>query len=671
MTERRPRAKDGLDDRLARRVWIENVRPRVDGGEFPVKRVVGEEVVVTADVLADGHDRIAATLRWRPDSEERWREERMTAAGNDAWTASFRVARPEAHRYTVVGWIDEFATWRDELEKKFAAGQDVESELLEGGALVRSAARRAEEPDRAWLADVADRLEAGGDPAARVERALADDLRIHMTRWPDRSRATEHDRVYAVEVNRTRARYGAWYEMFPRSYAREPGTHGTFREAEARLPEIARMGFDVLYLPPIHPIGRSHRKGPNNTLRAGPGDPGSPWAIGAEEGGHTAVHPDLGTLEDFDHFREAAASVGLEVAIDVAFQCSPDHPWVREHPEWFRHRPDGSIKHAENPPKKYEDIYPLRFDGEDWRALWRALRDVVLFWAGRGVRIFRVDNPHTKPLRFWRWLIAGVRERYPEAIFLSEAFTRPKVMYALAKVGFDQSYTYFTWRNTRSELTAYLTELTRSEVREYFRPNLWTNTPDILPEHLQYGGRAAFMARLVLAATLGASYGVYSGYEVLEAEARPGSGEYLDSEKYAVKSRDFRSKGNLAHYVARINAIRRDNPALHSNERLRFHDVDNEQLLFYSKTSEDLDNVILVIVNLDPHHTHAGWVDVPIESLGITEGEVYQVHDLLGEGRFLWRGRRNFVQLDPASSPAQVFRVRRKVRTERDFDYFM
>ena len=594
----------------------------------------------------------------------------MKPLGNDLWTADFVVTEIGEYRYSVEAWIDHFASWRDGLSKKVEAGRAVPSELQEGAALIEAAAGRADASDREWLAVRAERLGSRRPEEERVREALDPALLAVMRRHADRSRAVAYGRTLRLRVDRERARFGAWYEMFPRS-SRPDGRHGTLRDAETRLPDIARMGFDVLYLPPIHPIGRSYRKGPNNTLDAGPDDPGSPWAIGAAEGGHTAVHPELGTLEDFDRFRAACERHGLELALDLAFQCSPDHPWVRAHPEWFRHRPDGTIKYAENPPKKYQDIYPLDFDSEDWRGLWQALLEVTRFWCARGVGIFRVDNPHTKPFRFWRWLIAEIKREYPETVFLSEAFTRPKVMYALAKLGFDQSYTYFTWRNTKPELEEYLTELTRTDVREFFRPNLFANTPDILPEYLQYGGRPAFMARLVLAATVGASYGIYSGFELAENAARPGSEEYQDSEKYEIRRREWDQRGTLHDYIARVNAIRREQPALRTNEWLTFHAVDNEQLLCYSKRTADRADVMVMVVNLDPHHPHDGWVELPLAALGIDPEETYQMHDLLGGGRYLWHGARNYVRLDPAQSPAQVFRLRRRVRTERDFDYFM
>jgi starch synthase (maltosyl-transferring) len=433
------------------------------------------------------------------------------------------------------------------------------------------------------------------------------------------------------------------------------------------------MGFDVVYLPPIHPIGTSFRKGRNNTTVAEPGDVGSPWAIGSAEGGHMALHPELGDMADFERFLAKAAGLGLEIAIDIAFQCSPDHPYVREHPEWFRRRPDGTIQYAENPPKKYQDIFPLEFETDDWRALWEELTGVVRFWVAKGIRIFRVDNPHTKAFPFWELLIAEVKRDHPDAIFLAEAFTRPKVMYRLAKLGFTQSYTYFAWRNTRQELVEYFTELTKSDVREFFRPNLWPNTPDILPEFLQFGGRPAFLSRIVLAATLGASYGIYGpAFELAENRAlRPGSEEYLDSEKYQLRQWDIENPWNLREMIARVNQARRENPALQSDWSLRFHEIDNEKLICYSKATPDYSNVILVVVNLDPHHTHAGWVNLDLAALGVDREHPYQVHELLGDSRYLWTGTRNYVELNPQSAPAHVFRIRRKIRTERDFDYFL
>ncbi|MBA3015274.1 MAG: alpha-1,4-glucan--maltose-1-phosphate maltosyltransferase [Proteobacteria bacterium] len=659
------------DENLARRVWIENVRPSVDDGRYPIKRTPGEAVTVTADVFADGHDHLIVILRYRSSAKSEWQEIPMHCIGNDRWRASFLITSLEPYVYSVIGMADHFATWREEIRKKVAASQDVASELLEGAVMVEQAVGRASLVDRSQLVDHASFLaDLNRSAEVRIEAGLAPDLNALMLRYPDRAKSTEHP-AFTVDVDPVHARFSAWYELFPRSATSVPGRSGTFREAEALLPYVANMGFDILYLPPIHPIGRTYRKGPNNTLTAGPDDPGSPWAIGAEEGGHCAVHPDLGTLDDFRHFVEAAHRHNLMVALDIAFQCSPDHPWVHEHPEWFRHRPDGSIKYAENPPKKYQDIYPLDFECQEWRTLWQALAEVVLFWMDQGVTVFRIDNPHTKSLRFWQWLIREVRTARPDVIFLAEAFTRPAVMYALAKAGFNQSYTYFTWRNTGHEITQYLSELTQSGVREFFRPNFFVNTPDILPEYLQFGGRPAFLARLVLAATLSSSYGVYSGFEHCEAEALPGTEEYLDSEKFQIRQREWNRQGGLSDFIKRINRIRRDNPALAHNFRLRFYPVDNEQILCYSKTTSDNDNIILVAVNLDPHHAHEGWLQFPVGEFGIGETESYQVHDLLGAGRYLWQGTRNYLRLDPALSPAQIFLLRRRVRTERDFDYFM
>ena len=653
------------------RVVIEGVAPEIDAGRFPVKRVIGDTLSVEADVFTEGHDAVAAVLRWR-EGEGEWQETPMEPLGNDRWRGSVTLTTLGFWEYTVEGWIDTFRTWRSGLEKKVLAGQDVSSELLEGAELLRAAAGRAAGTDAAALRDAARVLAGAGDPQARVEVALADALATRARHHPDRSRAARYGRALRVEVERERAAVGAWYEFFPRSSAPEPGRDGTLGDAAARLPSVAAMGFDVVYLPPVHPIGRVYRKGPNNHPVSSPADPGSPWAIGAEEGGHTAMHPDLGTLEDFDRFVRDASAQDLEVALDLAFQCAPDHPWVREHPEWFRHRPDGSIQYAENPPKKYQDIYPLHFENPDWRGLWEALRNVVLFWVEHGVRIFRVDNPHTKPFAFWEWMIREVRSRHPDVIFLSEAFTRPRVMEYLAKCGFSQSYTYFTWRNTRTELEEYLSELTQTEVCEYLRPNFFVNTPDILHEYLQTGGRAASRARLVLAATLAASYGIYGpAFELVDVRAVPGTEEYLDSEKYQVRWWDVDQPGSLRDFVARVNAIRRDNPAFHRNESLRFHHVDNPEIIAYSKLDGDGGNLVLVVVNLDPHHAQQGWVTLPLEDLDIDTDAPYQVHDLLGDARYLWNGPVNYVALDPAATPAHIFRVRRRLRTEQDFDYYL
>lgn len=654
-----------------RRAVIEGVEPEIDGGRFPIKRVVGEPVDVRVDLYTDGHDAVAGVLRFRREGEREWAEAPLVPLGNDRWQGTFTPTELGRYEYGVVGWVDHFDTWRRDLVKRLDASQDVSVELLIGAELVGAAAERAPEEDRSALrsASVAlrDRAAAARDRAAL---ALTPDLASLMARCADRSLATVYPKTLGVVVEPVLARFGAWYELFPRS-AGAPGRHGTLRDVEAQLPAIAEMGFDVLYLPPIHPIGRTNRKGRNNSPVAEPGDVGSPWAIGAREGGHTAVHPELGSAADLRRLVEKARAQGIEVALDVAFQVAPDHPWTTEHPMWFRRRPDGTIQYAENPPKKYEDIYPFDFETAAWRDLWAALEGVVRHWIGEGVRVFRVDNPHTKPFPMWEALIASVKRDHPEVIFLAEAFTRPKVMARLAKLGFSQSYTYYTWRNTRAELTEYLTQLTTTSLVDTFRPNMWPNTPDILPEPLQVGGRAMFVLRLCLAATLSASYGVYGPpYELLESRPRhPGSEEYADSEKYQLRDWDVDRAASFRDLMGRINRIRRENPALQTNRTLRFHGVDNEMLLAFTKTAGD--NVVLVVANLDTVHTHAGWLDLRLPELGLAPDETYQVFDLLSDACFLWRGPRNYVQLDPRVAPIHLFRIRRRLRTERDFEYFL
>ncbi len=654
-----------------RRVVIEGVTPEIDGGAFPIKRIVGDRVVVEADVFTDGHDSISAVLLYRREGEPSWREVPMEPLVNDRWRGVFPVAEIGQYRYTVMAWVDRFKTWSRDMAKRIAAGQDSPVDLLIGAAFVEAAAAEASEPDAGRLRLYATTLRAGGAEAAR--QSLSSELAALMQRHAPRLYATAYVRELPIEVNRVRARFGAWYEMFPRSAAHEPDRHGTFRDLEARLPYIASMGFDILYLPPIHPIGRSFRKGRNNSVTAAPGDPGSPWAIGATEGGHKAVHSQLGTLDDFRRLLHRAAGYGLEVAMDVAFQCAPDHPYVTEHPEWFRQRPDGTIQYAENPPKKYQDIYPFDFETENWRELWQELKSVFLFWCEQGVRIFRVDNPHTKPFSFWRWVLAEIKRDYPDTIFLSEAFTRPKVMYRLAKIGFTQSYNYFPWRNTNEELTEYLTELTTTEVREYFTPNLWPNTPDILPESLQFGGRPAFITRFILAATLGPAYGIYGpAYELCDNQPlAPGKEEYLDSEKYEIRQWDIERPDSLSALIGLVNQARRDNPALQTSHGLRFHPVSNPQLIAFSKSTDDGLNQVLVVVNLDPHYTQSGILELPLDDLGIDPRQPYQLHDLLTDARYLWHGARNYVELSPARLPAHLFVIRRRVRTEHDFDYYL
>jgi starch synthase (maltosyl-transferring) len=650
-----------------RRVAIEAVSPEVDGGRFPSKRSLGERVAIEADVFGDGHDAIACVMRYRHQAESAWAEVPMVALGNDRWRAEFTVNELGRYLYTIEGWTDRFETWRLQLAKRVAAGQDVALELEIGAGLIEAAAGRAEGADGALLLKDAETLRRS--PAAA---AVDKDLVSLMDRYPDRSESTTYHRELEMLVDPQRARFSAWYEMFPRS-AGEPGRHGTFRDVERRLPYIASMGFDVLYMPPIHPIGRTHRKGANNAVKASAGEPGSPWAIGSEEGGHKSVHPELGTIDDFRHLVQAAQEQGIGLALDIAFQCSPDHPYIREHPEWFRHRPDGSIQYAENPPKKYEDIVPFDFESTAWRELWTELLSIVTFWLGQGVRIFRVDNPHTKPFPFWEWLIGEVKRDYPEATFLAEAFTRPKIMYRLAKAGFSQSYTYFAWRHTAWELTQYFTELTQTSISDYFRPNLWTNTPDILTEYLQTGGRPAFAARLVLAATLGASYGIYGpAFELCEGRAKePGSEEYLDSEKYQPRSWKLDAPDSLRELITLVNEIRHENLALQSDRGLRFHPTENDSLIAYTKSTSDLADVVLTVVNLDPHHTQIGWITLPLKALGLDTDKSYQAHELLSGARYMWNGPRNYVEINPHAAPAQIFRFRRRIRSEHDFEYFL
>jgi len=657
-----------------RRVVIENLSPQVEGGRFPAKRAVGEVLNVTADIFVDGHDTLQAVLMHRLEGEETSRETRMSHQCNDAWSASIPVLEQRDIYFTVLAWVDHFASWRIRLEKKFAAGQEVMVDLLDGAQLLRATAERAtaagSPADAALLERFATRF---GKEETDQAVALAGEpeLSLLMDRHFDRRLATRFPEELYVHVEPPLAATSAWYELFPRSTG-PPGRHGTFADVVSQLPRIAAMGFDILYLPPIHPIGETCRKGPNNTPNVHPEDVGSPWAIGARTGGHTAIHPALGTIEDFAVLVGAAEKEGLAVALDIAFQCSPDHPWVREHPEWFKIRADGSIQYAENPPKQYQDVYPFDFECADWQGLWEALRDIFLFWASKGVRIFRVDNPHTKPIGFWHWCLNEVRRACPEAIFLSEAFTRPKVMYRLAKAGFSQSYTYFTWRNSKEELTRYLTELVHDAPRDFFRPNLWPNTPDILPEYLQYGGRPAFIIRLVLAATLSSNYGIFGpAFELCEAAARPGTEEYLDSEKYQIRHWDLQQPGTLEPFIRRVNAIRRAHPALRQTWNLRFLEADNDFVLFFAKFDDTTQDLILVAVNLDPHHTQSAWLHLPLEELALAGERSYMVHDLLGDDKFIWQGERNFMEFDPRVLPARIFHLKRRLRRETDFDYFM
>jgi len=645
-----------------RRVVIEGVQPQVDAGRFPIKRTVGDKVQVRGDIYADGHDLLRAVLLYKREQEKTWTEREMRLINNDRWGAEFAVEELGRYIYSLAAWVDEWGSWSAGLRKKVDAAQDVSIDVLVGVELLQAAARRAHGADAKKLTDAAARLKdvAARDQVAAVKLVGDIELAAMVNRNRGRDADTRYEQELAIVVDPVRARFSTWYEMFPRSVTTDPKRHGTFRDCIDRLGYIAGMGFDVLYLPPVHPIGMTERKGKNNSTTPAPSDIGSPWAIGGKEGGHKAIHPQLGTLEDLKALQKAARELGIEIALDIAFQSSPDHPYVKEHREWFKMRPDGTVQYAENPPKKYQDIYPFHFESEHSRELWEELKSVFVYWAEQGIRIFRVDNPHTKPFAFWEWAIAEVKRAYPDAIFLSEAFTRPKVMYQLAKLGFTQSYTYFAWKNSSYELQEYFTEISESGVLEFFRPNLWPNTPDILNEYLQKGGRPAFVTRLILAATLGASYGIYGpAFELCESRpVREGSEEYLDSEKYQIRIWDINNPNSLRDLITHVNGIRQSSPALQQNLGLTFHPVDNDQLVAYSKVTEDGTDQILVVANVDPRNVQAGFVSVDVEELGMGVDESYQVHDLLTDVRYVWHGSRNYVQLNPTVLPAHIFRVR-------------
>ncbi len=660
-----------LPEEGRQRVVIEGVKPEIDAGRFPIKRVIGDDVVVEADLFADGHDVVSGYLLFRHEDQTAWSRVPLEPLGNDRWRGQFHVERQGRYRYTISGEIDHFRSWRRDLVKRLDAGQDVRVDVQIGVRMVQEVARTAAADDAQHLEQWCSRITTADPTTIRV---LSQDPgvlelvdRLRPPHFP-----THYARELVVVVDRERAMFSAWYEMFPRSASTVAGQHGTLKDVIRRLPYVAGMGFDVLYLPPIHPIGFQFRKGPNNSVTAGPDDDGCPWAIGSDAGGHKSILSELGTFADFDELVRQAKSRGIDVAMDVAFQCSPDHPWVKAHPEWFTSRPDGTIQYAEHPPKKYQDIYPINFESSDWKNLWAELKSVFEFWIGHGVTIFRVDNPHTKAFPFWEWCITSLKHEHPELIFLSEAFTRPRLMYRLAKLGFSQSYTYFAWRHSRHELAEYLTELTQTEVAEFFRPNFWPNTPDILTEELQQGGRPAFMRRLILAATLSSNYGIYGppfehGWV---APLKPGSEEYLNSEKYEVHTHDLERPDSHAALITRVNRIRRDLTALQSNDGLAFHPVDNDQLLCYSKSTRNQREHVVVVVNLDSHYRQSGFVELPIHELGIAPDEPYQMHDLLTDARYMWYGNRNYVELDPLHLPAHIFRIRRRTQSESGREYF-
>lgn len=641
-----------------KRIVIEHVQPEINCGRYPAKRVVGEELVVTADVFGDGHDEVKAQLLYRHSKKKNWNEVPMRFLGNDRWQAAFTPEMMGRYEYTVQGWVDHFYTWQKGLKKKFEANQDITVELQIGAQLLEDAAAAAKPGQQKRLRKWAEQLRSSNSPADAVTWATGQEVSELMHACCERQNVTTYNKVLQLDVERLKALFSTWYEFFPRSAAQEAGRHGTFKDCERLLPRIAEMGFDTIYLPPIHPIGRAFRKGKNNSATSELGEPGSPWAIGAEEGGHKAILPELGTLDDFRSFVQQAREHGIEVALDFAIQCSPDHPYVKEHPQWFKWRPDGTVQYAENPPKKYQDVLPVNFETEDWQNLWQELKSVLLHWIDQGVFIFRVDNPHTKAFSFWEWVIGEIHKNYPQVIFLAEAFTRPRVMEQLGKIGFTQSYTYYTWRNTAAELQEYMQELTQTELRDYFRPNFWPNTPDILPAALQEGGEAAHITRVVMAATLSSNYGLYGPvYEFGINTPVAGKEEYYDSEKYEIVHWDWGKLTKIREVITLINKIRKVNPALQTTWNIAFGETDNPQLLCYVKWSSNFKNKILVVVNLDPYNTQAGWVKVPLWQLQMPQDQQYQVHDLLSEHKYTWTSEWNYVELRPHEMPVHVFRI--------------
>ncbi len=644
---------------MKNRVIIERVRPELDGGRYFIKRVVGETVRVTADIYADGHDAIGASLLYKAENARRWQEIQMTPGENDEWTATFTVGETGFFHYKIHGWVDHLLNWRNGFLKKQADGQRMEVELQIGAALLTTTAALYPKAKAGPLAVYAAKLARPEAYEAAVQAVLSDDFAAMVAQFPCKQNITEYDRNLRVRVGRERELFSAWYEVFPRSASPDPSRPGTFKDVVNLLPRVQELGFDVLYMPPIHPVGKLNRKGRNNAVTAQPGEPGSPWAIGSHEGGHKAVAPELGTLEDYRELIAKAAERGIEVALDLAFQCAPDHPYIKEHPEWFLWRPDGTIAYAENPPKKYQDIVPLNFESDDWQGLWNELRSVIIFWCEQGIRIFRVDNPHTKAFRFWEWAINSVQETYPDTIFLSEAFTRPRVMAQLAKGGFTQSYTYFTWRNTRRDMEAYLTELVSSESREYFRPNFWPNTPDILPFELMGAGQAGFAMRLFMAATLSSNYGMYApAYEFMENTGHSnGKEEYEDSEKYMVRHYDWNYRTAITELTAQLNRIRREHPALQTTWNIHFTRTDNEQLMSYIKLTDDRSDILWCVVNFDTHNAQSGYIETPKALLGIQGGVRLRITDLLTGEVYHWFNDWNYVELRPSKQPGHLFLV--------------
>lgn len=651
-------------------ITIEHVSPQIDAGRYAVKREVGDTMDVTCSIFKDGHDLIKAVILCRLADSDEWWETPMTEVnhGLAQWYGQLWFGTNARYIYTIEAWVDEYGTWLDGTTKKLEAGQDISLELVEGADMVRKTVERlktikdirdedARKSDLALLQDALKRFDENEDMFQCANILMGNDVSEAMDRWPDREKATRYDRELEVYVDRERARFGAWYEMDVRSQGSVPGVHGTFKDAEARLPDIQAMGFDVVYMLPIHPIGYAHRKGKNNSLVCEPGDVGSPYAIGSAEGGHRSIHPQLGTMDDFRSFVAKTHELGMEVAMDFAIQCSPDHPWIKEHPEWFTFRPDGTIKYAENPPKKYQDIVNVNFYGEHSESLWLELRDTFLFWANEGVRIFRVDNPHTKSVPFWEWVIREVQNVYPDTLFLAEAFTRPPMMQMLAKVGFTQSYSYFAWRESKKDLEEYFTELTQTDEKEFMRPNLFPTTPDIMPMYLHDAPRSAFIIRFILAATLSPSYGMLNGYELCENDGIPGREEFNNSEKYEIRTRDWNAEGNIKDVVAAINWIRGENYALQEYENLRFYTSENDNIIFYGKMTEDRSNMIFVALSLDPYHGQAGRIWFPTEEMNVAFGGRFHVEELLSGREFDVRGNELWINLYPAGNQAEIYRV--------------
>ena len=652
---------------------IEHVQPEIDGAYFPIKRIIGEKVKVTADVFADGHDQIRATLLFRKLGKEKWQFSPMNFVGNDRWSGEFTVEEIGIYEYTIEGWVNHLITWLKDIQKRFQAQEKIKIDILSGIPLLERLTQQITSKEGKYIRQLITGLKEEEHPEKLMVILQDKLLAVIIEENPLKNHKTRYPMELKVIVDRKKALFSAWYELFPRSCSPEINQHGTFLDCENILPDIANLGFDILYFPPIHPIGKTHRKGKNNAITTQKGDPGSPWAIGDETGGHMAIHPQLGSLNDLHRLIKKAKEYGIEIALDLAFQCSRDHPYIKTHPEWFRWRSDGTIQYAENPPKKYEDIVPFDFETDHWQELWQELKKITLYWIEQGIKIFRVDNPHTKPFLFWEWLIGQVKEKYPEVIFLSESFTRPKVMYHLAKIGFTQSYTYYTWRNTKYELTEYLNELSNTPIKEYFRPNFWPNTPDILSEYLQLGNRPAFFIRFILAATLSSNYGIYGPpYERFTNQAVSGKEKYLNSEKYEIKQwKNEDIKESTRDFISRINQIRRENPALQMTNNLKFYHVDNDNLLYFGKVSEDLSDIILIIVNLDPHYTQSGWVQVPLSAMGIEPDQPFLAQDLLGDGQYIWQGEYNYVELNPNILPAHILKIKKKLKKETDFDYFI